>query len=707
MVTLSTQEMLGRARERMEDETKPRKRGKEWRKMKKYLERWQKNGWFPTVTAPTAENRCKVLREAAKARSDAAADYEGASRMSRYGRKRALDKEDKRCADTGRLLAHWKAADPTTPASAVGLPEVLKVGVTDFKPHRTATTPEPDKPVHTPVYLPLSTEAHGRSELLPPYEKKQRTTNPSLEKPSIQAILCKVRETTRHNNGVYIQTMTLSDVLNVVKQEVREYERYRQKKEEELIQLEDSRKNLQLQTEQRSEEEEKIKKKKRDERFEAMGVLTIKPWRRRTSPSDNDEEMKGASGGRPPLRCYTRKRKEPERYADWFCPVKGEMPPLPRAQQYPLLVKSNGQAEFVPWGHRDMDTLEKALPPLRGGASPWIRLFEKLTAADKLALGDIRAMIIRAEGTIQLKALEARTGTSTRMDHTPFNNFRGVFWESMRSIWPTKPNMNSLTGLKIKPEEEMYQYLKRAAVEWHDATGGRHDSHEATTVVWRHTVQKGLPLPVQTALEGVVGLSNMDDAMWREYLNHHNQRHQTDETSREEDLKKLIQRLLKGQIVEADRERSKKQMAVTEDQPPQQPQYPAAPPAPNRPYPADLAPTVMYHQPPPQSRGRGCGYGRGRGLQQGGCGRHEDEWNCYICGKEGHWAKGCPRKRRGRQSNAPPQRAPFPPRHQQYPRPGPPPLMEPPSATDAVLTNKKHRGSWQQSWLHPLRQRLH
>ncbi|XP_075937889.1 uncharacterized protein LOC142938526 [Anarhichas minor] len=558
--------------------------------------------------------------------------------------------EDKRCSDTKRLLTYWKAADPTTPPDAVGLPEVLQE--TDFK---TTTTPRPDNPVYTPSVL---TEAHGQTKLPsppPPYDRKKcRIINPSLLKPSIQAPVHRVNGGTLDMDVEKVSTPG-------------------------SCQDEAGRMGCR--------EEEETKKKQQEWKmgsgeYKTKGYLFLKPRnRRRAATSDDDtlddtdtedrrEGVCGAAGGCPLPRRSSRKRKEPECYADWFCPVRGEMPPLAQTQQYPLLVKSNGQAEFVPWGHRDMDALEKALPPLAGGANPWIRLFEKHTAADKLALGDIRAMIIRAEGTAQLTALEVRTGTTNRGDETSFDTFRGVFWRAMRSIWATKPNMNSLSGLKIKPEEETHQYLKRAEEEWHRATGGRHDSNEATTVVWRHTVQKGLPLPVQTALGGVVGLSNMEDAMWREHLTHYNQRHQTEETSGQEDLKRMTRQLLKLQIAEADREisrkhQAKKQMVIAEAQASQQPQNPAEP-----------APTVVYYQPPPHYRGRGHAraFNRGRGNYRGGYERPVGRGECYICGSESHWVRDWP-QRAGGQFSASPQWAPFPP-HQQYSRPGlpgPPP----------------------------------
>ncbi|KAK9526323.1 hypothetical protein VZT92_015031 [Zoarces viviparus] len=780
MVALNTQEMLGRARERMEDQTVPKERAKEWEKMKKYLKRWQRNGWFPTVTAPTAAHRCRVWREAAKAKNNAVADHVGASRLNKFGRKRALNMEEKRCSDTKRLLTYWKAVDPTTLPDAVGLPEVLKE--TDFKP-----TPRSNTPVYTPVYPSVPTEARGQAELSsppPPYAKKKSSTiYPSFSKPSIQAPVYRVnggtldmdveREEENRSGDDLDEDMielkvstpesghdepghmgggegeTSRPFSDAQEPEMLPLEQRYERVDKQLLWDHEWSENHQLLTpgkqerqgkdadkektigeveHARAEQQEQERQEKSEEEkegnlgsgeYKAKGYLFLTPRnRRRAATSDDDtyddtdedrrERVRGAAGGRSPPRRSTRDRKKPERYGEHFYPVRGKMPPLAQTQQYPLLVKSNGQAEFVPWGHRDMDALEKALPPLAGGANPWIRLFEKLTAADKLALGDIRAMIIRAEGTAQLNILEVSTGTTNRGDETPFDNFRGVFWTAMRSIWATKPNMNSLSGLKIKSEEETHQYLKRAEVEWFMATGGRHDSNEATIVVWRHTVQKGLPPSVQTALGGVVGLSNMDDAMWREHLAHYNQRHLTEETSGEEDMKRMTQRLLKLQLAEADREinrkhLAKKQMVVAEAQSPQQPQHPVAPPAPCQQSPAVPAPTVVYYQPSPSYRGRGRGRARasnrGRGNYRGGYERPAGRGECYVCGSESHWARDCS-QRAGRPISATPQHAPFSP-HQQYPGPGPtgpsgPPLMRPQHQQMPMMPPGQWEGTYQQ-----------
>ncbi|MPV02332.1 hypothetical protein FVA96_24355, partial [Escherichia coli] len=198
-----------------------------------------------------------------------------------------------------------------------------------------------------------------------------------------------------------------------------------------------------------------------EELYITSGLLSIRIHVQRTHPN-NDKEGEVADGGRHHNRHCILVKKAPNHYADYILPIRNEPPAASPVPQCPLLRKANGQREFVPWSHRDMEALEKGLPPLGEGANPWIRLFEKYTIGDELALGDMRALIARLEGTVNLRALEVRTGTTNDDNEAPFDKVRGVFWATMRNIWPTKPSMSIPMGLSMKQGEDMSQYVRRA-----------------------------------------------------------------------------------------------------------------------------------------------------------------------------------------------------------------------------------------------------
>ncbi|XP_077953815.1 uncharacterized protein LOC144391112 [Gasterosteus aculeatus] len=412
-----------------------------------------------------------------------------------------------------------------------------------------------------------------------------------------------------------------------------------------------------------------------EELYITSGLLSIKIHVQRTHPN-NDKEGEVADGGRHHNRHCILVKKAPNHYADYILPIRNEPPAASPVPQCPLLRKANGQSEFVPWSHRDMEALEKGLPPLGEGANPWIRLFEKYTIGDELALGDMRVLIARLEGTVNLRALEVRTGTTNDDNEAPFDKVRGVFWAAMRNIWPTKPSMSILMGLSMKQGEDMSQYVRRAETEWHLATGERHDNNKSTAVTWRHTVQQGLPQAVQTALEGVVGLDDMDESTWRDHLTHFYKIQRAAETRRQEELGTMTHRLLKIQLAAADAEATKKQrvrkqLSVRDEQPqcpvPPEATYPTVGPA--------VRNQLRGYQQPPQYRGRDRGRepNRGSGYYQGGYGVDV----CLICGQGGHWSRTCPVKYEGNtRLNAPPGRFPNslqPRQNQRLGTPQPPP----------------------------------
>ncbi|KAI9543771.1 hypothetical protein NQZ68_008819 [Dissostichus eleginoides] len=210
----------------------------------------------------------------------------------------------------------------------------------------------------------------------------------------------------------------------------------------------------------------------------------------------------------------------------------------------------------------------------------------------------------------------------------------------------------------------MHDYLKRAGELWEDSTGTRHDNSPETMVLWRDQVIKGLPKPVQTALEDVVNLETQPFHDWKQTVTHCYTRHQRKMDQEDDEVKALTKRLLKAQIAEKDNETNKKkakavpQMSamsnlhvdiqdivaqlLREDKEKQQKQ-PMTAPAPPAPQPDwSVWPGAPYAQQPYYPAPRGGGP-RG-GYRSRGSPRHE---NCFHCGAPDHWAKQCTLPSRG------------------------------------------------------------
>ncbi|KAF3835725.1 hypothetical protein F7725_028283 [Dissostichus mawsoni] len=106
--------------------------------------------------------------------------------------------------------------------------------------------------------------------------------------------------------------------------------------------------------------------------------------------------------------------------------------------------------------------------------------------------------------------------------------------------------------------ESMHDYLKLAGELWEDSTGARHDNSPETTVLWRDQIIKGLPKPVQTALEDIVNLETQPFHDWKQTVTHWYTRHQRKMDQEDDEVKALTKRLLKAQVAEKDNETNKK-----------------------------------------------------------------------------------------------------------------------------------------------------
>ena len=82
---------------------------------------------------------------------------------------------------------------------------------------------------------------------------------------------------------------------------------------------------------------------------------------------------------------------------------------------------------YVPWTHRDLKGLVEDLPPIKQGAGKWIRNLEQLTTADRLTMGDIRAVLMRGEGPRAVNDVENVARTTREPDNAPFDPYRPIW----------------------------------------------------------------------------------------------------------------------------------------------------------------------------------------------------------------------------------------------------------------------------------------
>lgn len=75
----------------------------------------------------------------------------------------------------------------------------------------------------------------------------------------------------------------------------------------------------------------------------------------------------------------------------------------------PLITKG-GPPQYVPWSFMDMVGLAARLPHLSEGAGKWITALEESTGDTRLALGDIKALLMHVAGNYSTEEIFTKAG---------------------------------------------------------------------------------------------------------------------------------------------------------------------------------------------------------------------------------------------------------------------------------------------------------
>lgn len=228
----------------------------------------------------------------------------------------------------------------------------------------------------------------------------------------------------------------------------------------------------------------------------------------------------------------------------------GMTPPNPQ-YMLPLMAVKGGGDKYVPWSRVDLESLIKKLPPIGKGAAGWINIFERETCQDKLALADIRTILIkvRAEGALMVAEKLARC--SGKPDDTPFGQYRNLFWSSLKESFPSEFQLDALATIKIKDDESTHEYVTRAWELWEKGTGSRPDDSDLAQQHFRRGVLEGLPSVVQNKLKDIVGLNEMPKGVWMKNLDHVITRARQTDKDRQDSLtrkpnEKVVEQLVKA-----------------------------------------------------------------------------------------------------------------------------------------------------------------
>ncbi|KAJ8411944.1 hypothetical protein AAFF_G00142110 [Aldrovandia affinis] len=180
------------------------------------------------------------------------------------------------------------------------------------------------------------------------------------------------------------------------------------------------------------------------------------------------------NGRQVPKRQAARKQvvkenDEPEREENSKPEVEGNNEPEHEAEheegEYeedlvgvnPIVVKG-GRNQYTPWSFMDMVGLASRLPDLTEGAGKWITALEESTGGIRLALGDMKSLLMHVVGKHVTDDVFQKTGLSHlngghRAVYVGFNGFRNKVWVELRRLYLDKLDPSKLEGEELKEGE--------------------------------------------------------------------------------------------------------------------------------------------------------------------------------------------------------------------------------------------------------------
>ncbi|XP_072880626.1 uncharacterized protein [Hemitrygon akajei] len=240
-------------------------------------------------------------------------------------------------------------------------------------------------------------------------------------------------------------------------------------------------------------------------------------------------------------------------------------------EMLPLLVKGSGQVQFIPWGSQDLEGLKNTLPSLHEGAGKWIRAFEEETTGRLLAMGDLKALLIRLMGTSKLKELMEMAGLqnmdSPQTDGANFDPVRQRVWQALRKLYPPRVDPKALKGELLGDTENPAAYVENQLKKWRLETEQEVENNLFLNSLFRQSILDAMPPQVKSKLEEVVGLSSLTPQAFSDHVVHTVEKYRRDKRKLAEQQEEVPRKLLQMQLEELkkkDKEKSKKMLpAIT------------------------------------------------------------------------------------------------------------------------------------------------
>ncbi|KAL3967177.1 hypothetical protein ACER0C_030799 [Sarotherodon galilaeus] len=326
-----------------------------------------------------------------------------------------------------------------------------------------------------------------------------------------------------------------------------------------------------------------------------------------------------------------------------------------RQLNMPLMSGSCGEPVYRAYKIRDLEALVKQLPPITEGGASWLRKLTTLTEAEELALGDFRGVAGRCLLGGGLADVEGLARTTTYANNLPLSEVQNALFDAVREKYPTR-NTGTIPKIIWDPKDTPGEFLAKAKEQWLMETG-IHPGKEGESRAWfRSAVLAGLPKQVTADLEKNPDFAVADSVQWERHVAHRLQQEQDSVNKQKKELEEAQALLVKLQLGEARDKFNNKKKELKEPSKTIMVARPGTDPVPDWPdldpnlYPDDRWPANAPGQRRPagnwgtggSQRGRG-GSGRGglRARPLGSPGNNYGGNCCFLCGAEGHWARGC------------------------------------------------------------------
>lgn len=181
------------------------------------------------------------------------------------------------------------------------------------------------------------------------------------------------------------------------------------------------------------------------------------------------------------------------------------------------LIQTGNRDKYRPFGVGDVQALVDKLPPVAERGRLWLSKLDGLTAGQKLALGDFRAVVSRCLTTADVRDIENEARTDRLDDDTPFTHVSTDIGRAMRDKYPL-PNASTVPKLKWDPKQNPREFLDKSKETWVRQTGCHPGKPGVQREWYRKAVLKGVPDGVRTAMENNPDMAGCESTVWERHV---------------------------------------------------------------------------------------------------------------------------------------------------------------------------------------------